>query len=428
MRRGILSFVAACVAVVALLLSGCSNSGDVAVGYGIGPVEISVSSKGEIRVDVGAKFATPIGTFTVKGGVTEGLEQKDDETVVLIRQTVKGQVQDTGFSLKTNQKLIVELNGQFYQEITDRRIVIKVKPGSGIKVRLEPPAKSSPSRSASPKPAYRLAYDNKLLTVPDPDANEGQSIDLDLPLVADGDLIESDDADLTWSAYDGLYAGDEVAFGGTPAKPRDPKECVDYANERALGNVEGDDLRRGQMFCVVTDEKAVAWVQLTYISGGNANEAALGFRVTLWKLTTALVPPADYTGYDHLFTKVVTLPNPVANGTQQADLDEPRAADSDAIDSAVADVTWSEYDGFSAVDDKLMGTGPARVPKPNSCAEFARERSTGNITPERLRVGQAFCVITDRGGVAYLKLTAKSGGEPNEARLTFSVTLWGQRL
>src|SRR5262245_18313219 len=106
MRRGCPSVLAACLAALSVLVSACSDSGDVGIGYGIGPVEISVNSKGEIRVEVGAKFATPIGTFSVKGGVTQGLEQQNDETVVLIRQTVKGQVQDTGFSLKTNQKLV----------------------------------------------------------------------------------------------------------------------------------------------------------------------------------------------------------------------------------------------------------------------------------------------------------------------------------
>lgn len=430
MRRGILSCLSACVAVVALLLSGCSgsDSGDVAVGYGIGPVEISVNSKGEIRVEVGAKFATPIGTFSVKGGVTEGLEQKDDETVVLIRQTVKGQVQDTGFSLKTNQKLIVELNGQFYQEIEDRRIVIKVKPGSGIKVRLEPPATPAPSGSASPKPAYRLAYKDKLLTVPSSSTDGTQGIDLDVPVVADSDDLDSSDTELEWDSYEGLYGGSDVAFGSTTGKQPDPKQCAQHAKERALGNVEGDELRGGQLFCVITDEQAVAWLQLRYISGGDPDEASLGFRVTLWKLTTALVPPADYTGYDHLFTKVVSLPNAYDNGEQAADLDEPRAGDSDDLESSITDVGWDSYEGFYATGDKLMGTGPAKQPKPNTCADYARERSTGTVAPERLKVGQAYCVITDKGGVAWLKLTSKSRGDPNEARLTFSVTMWGQRL
>jgi hypothetical protein len=428
MRRGILSFVAACVAVVSLLLSGCSDSGDVAVGYGIGPVEISVSSKGEIRVELGAKFATPIGTFSVKGGVTEGLEQKDDETVVLIRQTIKGQVQDTGFSLKTNQKLIVELNGQFYQEITDRRIVIKVKPGSGIKVRLESPATSSPSRSASPKPAYRLAYENKLLTVPSSRKDGEQGIDLDIPVVADTEDMDSSDTDLRWDSYEGLYGGSDIDFGSTTAGQPDPKQCAQHAKERAVGNIEGDELRNGLLFCVITDEQAIAWLQLRSVSGGDPDEASLAFRVTLWKLTTALIPPADYTGYDHLFTKVVSLPNPNNNGEQAADLDEPRAGDADDIESTVEDVGWDAYEGFYASGDKLMGTGPEKQPKPNTCAEYARERSAGTVAPEQLRVGQAFCVITDKGGVAWLKLTSKSRGDPNRARLTFSVTLWGQRL
>lgn len=426
MRRGILSFVAACVAVVSLLLSGCSGSGDVAVGYGVGPVEISVSSKGEIRVEVGAKFATPIGTFSVKGGVTEGLEQKDDETVVLIRQTVKGQVQDTGFSLKTNQKLIVELNGQFYQEITDRRIVIKVKPGSGIKVRLEPSATPSPSGSASPKLAYRLAYEKKLLTVPGEDVDGTQAVDLDIPVVADSGDLDSSDRDIQWDPYEGLYAQDDVEFGSAPSGQSDPKRCAQLANERPVGSIEGDELRRGQLFCVVTDEHAVALMQLTGIGGGDPDKATLAFRVTLWKLTTALIPPADYTGYDHLFTKVITLPT-TDDGDQQADLDEPRVGDSGDLDSAVADI-YRGYDGLYANGDKLMGTAPSKQPKPNACADYARERAVGTIDHDNLRTGQAWCVITDRGGVGWLKLTGMSRSDPEDARLTFSLTMWGQRL
>jgi hypothetical protein len=426
MRRGILSCVAACVAALALLLSGCSDSGDVAVGYGVGPVEISVSSKGEIRVEVGAKFATPIGTFSVKGGVTEGLEQKNDETVVLIRQTVKGQVQDTGFSLKTNQKLVVELNGQFYQEIQDRRIVIKVKPGSGIKVRLEPPATPAPSGSASPKPAYRLAYEKKLLTVPGEDVDGTQAIDLDIPVVADSGDLDSSDSDILWDPYQGLYPQNDVAFGSAPAAQGDPKRCAQFANERPVGSAEGDELRRGQLFCVVTDERSVALMQLTGIGGGDPDKATLGFRVTLWKLTTALIPPADYTGYDHLFTKVITLPN-ADDGDQHADLDEPKVGDYGDLDSDAADIARS-YSGLFANDDKLMGTAPSKQPKPNACADYARERAVGTLDPEKLRTGQAWCVITDRGGVGWLKLTGMSRGDPEDARLTFSLTMWGQRL
>jgi hypothetical protein len=425
MRRGILAWLA----VLTVLLSACSGSdGDISVGYGIGPVEISVSSKGEIKVDVGAKFATPIGTFSVRGGVTQGLEQKDDETVVLIRQTVKGQVQDTGFSLETNQKLVVELNGKFYQEITDRRVVIKVVPGSALKVRLEPPATPPPSGSATPKPAYRLAYENKLLTVPSASDDGTQGLDLDIPLVADTEDMESDDTDLEWDSYQGLYARSAEAFGSAPAKQSDPKRCAQYAKERAASGIEGDELSRGQLFCVITDENAVALLQLTGKSGGDPDQASLAFRATVWKLTTALVPPADYTGYQKLFTKVVTLPNPSDIGEQSADLDEPRVGDSGDVESSIADVGWDSYEGFYAIGDKLMGTAPTKQPKPNLCADYARERSAGTIAPESLRTGQAFCVITDNGGVAWLKLTGRSRGDGSGARLTFSVTLWGQQL
>jgi hypothetical protein len=257
----------------------------------VGAVEFAVDTKGDVTVASGGQFASLLGTYSVSCGVTPGLRQRPDETLVSFRQAVAGQMRDTVFTIPTRQPLDVVLNGRFSQRVENQRVVIEVRQGSSLRVRLEP---SGPPRTPV-KQTYQLAYTGKLLRLPDPGTNGGtQSIDLDTPQAGSKESFDARNLDLSWDAADGIVAENGVVFGiGATAKDRDNDAgCAARARSGSVRAIRPADLKLGMAFCVVTGSASVAWVQYTGDTGG-----ALAFRVTLWRLGTALGQPDDYTGY-----------------------------------------------------------------------------------------------------------------------------------
>jgi len=150
MRQMPLVIVAAMV-----LVSSCGHKDfEGEIQYAIGPIEIAVTSSGDVHGSLGWRWVTPLGEFAVKGGVTQGLQDRlpndgKDGLTVLIRQSFGAEQRDQGFFIKHGQKLRMTTNGKTVQEFQPHQVLIEAAPGTSVIVRLETPARQASTDTAA---------------------------------------------------------------------------------------------------------------------------------------------------------------------------------------------------------------------------------------------------------------------------------------
>jgi hypothetical protein len=150
--------------------------------------------------------------------------------------------------------------------------------------------------------------------------------------------------------------------------------------------------------------------------------------------TDPFEPPTSTTSSPPSTTSPPMEPNPTgqygAPSRHQIALPSPEPA----YDHSEADLDIPESGEFVAGNDiELPGRGypnltgekiaPAQATEPTAeaCATLAREQPTGSADVDEFVPGTtAFCVITDKGSVAYLKFTGRRSGK----ELEFALTLW----
>lgn len=135
-------------------LQGSSRSapmGQLAYQLPILPIKFSIDKDLNIAVTYDGKIVTPLGIFEVSGGRAMDRENRplppgsaDVTQVIICREGVPGHSCE-GYSIDTERKLHIVMDGRFVQDIERNRIIIHAKAGSTITVTDSgPPAKVGP--------------------------------------------------------------------------------------------------------------------------------------------------------------------------------------------------------------------------------------------------------------------------------------------
>jgi hypothetical protein len=408
-------------ALLFVFTAACDSAPDIELTYGIGPIEIAVDKNLDVSVSLGARFVTPIGEFGISGGQTIGLntpeieEQRRGKLTLILRMTVKGKRVAKVFVIESGQKLRLEISGKTVQDYEkygeQTTVTIDAAPGTTIKIS---PVRTIPPPTTTPTPVYRLAYENREIRI----STEGQEtyvgIDLDKAKTVD----DLDGMDLQWQSGGYFEAKPDriTTFGYSSTTRPKPATCIADARAKAAGQLEpSDDMRTGQAFCAVTAEGNPSWLKLVSMNGEGT---ALTFRASYWKATTAEALPEDLTRYELAYrNQEVRVPNPTSvYGGPDLDLPE----NVDGSDEQI-DILWYDGIGLQAGYDSSFGNSSASRRSAKACLADAHGKAVGKVAVEDLRVGQAFCVETDQGNVAWLVLAAKGG---DSEFLLFRATLW----
>ncbi|MGW9213688.1 hypothetical protein ACWGR4_42950 [Embleya sp. NPDC055664] len=120
---------------------------DPVLGYAIGPIKFSISTRGKISVSLGARWVTPAGTFSVDGGVdySRKAATAGNELIVVIRHREDGRVKEDVFRVTAAKGLRVTLEGRVVQEFSPGRVLLEADPDTTITI-------DSPDGGASPGP------------------------------------------------------------------------------------------------------------------------------------------------------------------------------------------------------------------------------------------------------------------------------------
>ncbi|MGW1990461.1 hypothetical protein [Embleya sp. NPDC001921] len=107
---------------------------DPVIGYAIGPIKFSISTRGKISISLGARWVTPVGTFSVDEGVDYSKKTAGNELVVVIRHKEDGTVKESVFRVAAAKGLRVTMEGRVVQEFSPGRVLIEADPGTGITI------------------------------------------------------------------------------------------------------------------------------------------------------------------------------------------------------------------------------------------------------------------------------------------------------
>ncbi|MDI2125503.1 hypothetical protein [Yinghuangia seranimata] len=114
------------------------------VGYAVGPVRLSVGLDG-VSVTLGRSWVTPLGTFSVEGGVKVAREHENtDSMTVVIRHTVGGRPTESVFTVG-GDRLRVVAQGTTVQEFSPNLVVINATPGTTIDINPDGPVPTVPA-------------------------------------------------------------------------------------------------------------------------------------------------------------------------------------------------------------------------------------------------------------------------------------------
>ncbi len=218
------------------LAAACSNvSGNVGVGYELGPVEFSatfsIHADGSISVGGSVGLVTEIGVFSLSADIEANSQPAPDETLLFIRHRVARGVVDTEYDIGTGEDVTVVLNGLTTVNVSDHEVTIDASKGNVKEVTIRNEAvPPSPAQQAQPSPGggLRLLRTIKSSTVsivtvswsPDgrliADAGEsGESGDpttAEIRRVSDGSLVSTHGGlthfvqDISWSPNGALIA------------------------------------------------------------------------------------------------------------------------------------------------------------------------------------------------------------------------------
>ncbi|WP_406300573.1 hypothetical protein OG948_41315 (plasmid) [Embleya sp. NBC_00888] len=107
---------------------------DPVIGYAVGPIKFSISTRGKISIALGARWVTPVGTFSIDEGVDSSKKTAGNELIVVIRHTEDGTVKESVFRVAAAKGLRVTMEGRVVQEFSPGRVLIEADPGTGITI------------------------------------------------------------------------------------------------------------------------------------------------------------------------------------------------------------------------------------------------------------------------------------------------------
>src|SRR5262249_1483523 len=114
------------------------------------------------------------------------------------------------------------------------------------------------------------------------------------------------------------------------------------------------------------------------------------------------------------------LPDPLGDTSWGVDIDSRKALGGGGMASSQADLIWES--GYGLYSFRPLGFAPASIPTPEQCRDSARSNATGKVPAEDLRNGQTFCVESDRGNVAWIRITRVSRRHADPERAELSLT------
>ncbi|MFD3487253.1 serine/threonine-protein kinase [Streptomyces sp. NPDC058665] len=156
----------------------------------------------------------------------------------------------------------------------------------------KPTASGSPDGEASPSGSpdggggagqLTKVVDKQPLTLPFPSSACGvNGVDLDVPETND-DITNANELEYGDCKSQQVEMGGRNFGTGPPSRPSDHEECMAQARLEAVGDMDAEEFRNGQTFCVITDEENVAWLKFLGAQETNNLYPDLRFELTLWK-------------------------------------------------------------------------------------------------------------------------------------------------
>jgi hypothetical protein len=180
----------------------------------------------------------------------------------------------------------------------------------------------------------------------------------------------------------------------------------------------------------------VLTVVLTTCAQRASNTAATSTTQTPTTTTTVAAPPttsaestttatttASAGGSGFRKEPVSPLRVPYPSCYTYVDLDGPRVTE-DTDDTDLMYQACSDPGTLAHFSHSAVGVGPANEPaNADECSRAANAQALSTVARDDLVVGAAFCVVTDRGNIVWLKLTQRLGKQ-DSADLAFDIVRW----
>jgi len=156
------------------------------------------------------------------------------------------------------------------------------------------PTITTTSQTTSQPAGYVEAYRDKELLLPVGSLGVRAYVDLDKPSVRTSGSPAPDElekpSEFTYDddgRFSTVFSSDSVKVGFAGADVTTPEQCRDAASERPIGRDEpaGQDtkIEVGTRLCVVTDQSAVAMLEVTKLGPKEPFGGSVTLRATLWK-------------------------------------------------------------------------------------------------------------------------------------------------
>jgi len=283
--------MAALVLSLAMTTTGCTETNNVikvAAQSPITPIVLKIVHGGLVTIaeDVPspqAKAVALVGVFAVdtlsSAVASEQNNEKamaEDAVLLLVTQTIRGQVQTSVFKITTSHKLIVAMNGKFIETLEPKKITITAEPGTDSTI------------VVTDAQAGQITYINaKINLAPSNFANNmlGDHSHTDLDTGRDKNLPDpNQNADLFDSGTGGVVtvngakaarwtSSDAPTLAGCESLPKAAWTTKLYGSFQNLGGPGGD------VWCVLSKQGRYG----TLASGGNNANYAWTFGYVLWK-------------------------------------------------------------------------------------------------------------------------------------------------
>jgi hypothetical protein len=183
------------------------------------PIVFSIDTTGQISVAAAApQIVTPLGEFSIKGGVFDTLQKNDPATLlVVIRHRKDGVALDSAYRIAARQELVAVLNGESELRFTNNRVFVDASKGSIKRIEFRP---LNPPTEHSVPPSAPVRESGVLLA--DPLTSDRQTSFLNCTRQADGFHILGDNGTCYPSGFENTdFADVEISvtaswLGGNP--------------------------------------------------------------------------------------------------------------------------------------------------------------------------------------------------------------------
>jgi WD40 repeat protein len=218
-----------------LLATACSNvSGNVGVGYEVGPVEFSatfsIHADGSISIGGSVGLVTEIGVFSLSAHIETNSQPAPDETLLFIRHRVAHGVVDTAYRIDTGEDITVVINGLTIINVANHEVTIDASKGEikEITIHNQPGTPTPTQQSQPPSSNLRLlrtihssgvsidtiswSPDSQLIADAGTSGDSGDPTTAEIRRATDGSLVSTHGGlthyvqDISWSPNGALIA------------------------------------------------------------------------------------------------------------------------------------------------------------------------------------------------------------------------------